>query len=161
MLHFEMIFLRVMHFTHKTLCTKFLHWVGWSRVTPDDPTKQWISALSKSGWSGLNPDDPDLEICERLVVLGRMIRPYTRWSGPGKFKRVFSLFCHYPGWSEVTPDDPETTKKHTTVTFGGGSIYTPSPPSFTPLSLPDQPRLPSLHSLISLHPRAWFLQGNT
>ena len=145
----------------KHSCTIFLHGVGSSWVTPDDPAKQWFSALSKSGWSGLNPDDPDLEICERLVVLGRMIRPYTGWSGPGKFKCVFSLFCHYPGWSEVTPDDPGTTRKHTTVIFGGGSIYTPSPSSFTPLSLSDQPRLQSIHSFTSLHPRAWFLQGNT
>ena len=145
----------------KHSCTIFLHGVGSSWVTSDDPAKQWFSALSKSGWSGLSSDDLDLKICERLVVPGRMIRPYTGWSGPGKFKCVFSLFYHYPGWSEVTPDDPKTTRKHTTVTFGGVSIYTPSLPSFTALSLPDQPRLPSIQSFTSLHPRAWFLQENT
>ena len=142
----------------KHSCIIFLHRVGSSWVTPDDPAKQYFSALSKSRWSGLGPDDPDLGFCERLEGPGRMIRPYTVWSGLGKFKCIFSLFCHYPGWSEVTPDDPETTRKHTTVTFGGGSIYTPS---FISLSLPDQPRLKNTKSSTSLHPRAWFLQGNT
>jgi len=155
-----MTFLRVTHFTHKTLCTKFLHRVRWSGVTSDDPAKQWSSALSKFGWSGLSPDDPDLGFCERLEGPGRMIQPYTGWSGPGKFKCVFSLFYHYPGWSEVTQDNPGSTRKHTTVIFGGGSIYTPSPPSFTSLSLPDQSRLQNIKSSTSPHPRAQFLQGN-
>ena len=124
----------------------------------DDPAKQWISALSKSGWSGLSPDDPDLVTCERLE------EGQAGWSGPTPddpdlgISSVFSLFCSYPRWSEVTPDDPGTTRKYTTVTFGGWSIYTPS---FTSLSLPDQLRLQSIHSFTSLHPRAWFLQGNT
>ena len=77
----------------------FLHRVGSSWVTPDDPAKQCFSALSKSEWSGLGPDDPDLGLCERLEGPSRMIRLYTGWSRPGKSKCVFSLFCHYSGWS--------------------------------------------------------------
>ena len=148
--------------THKTLPnTMFLHKVGWSGLGSDDPAKQWMSALCKSGWSGLSPDDSDLVICELLVearpddlALHRMIRTW-------EIQCVFSLFCQHPGWSEVTPDDPGTTRKHTIVTFGGWSIYTPSPPSFTSLSLSDQPRLQNIKSSTSLPLRAWFLQGNS
>ena len=85
---------------------------------------------------GVSPDDPDLVTCERPEqprsddpALYRMIRTW-------EFQCSFYLFCSYPGWSEVTPDDPGTTRKHTTITFRGGSIYTPSPPSFISLSLP-------------------------
>ena len=123
----------------------FQHW-----VSPDD------SALVRMIWPNskiqywASPDDPDLDICEHLVVPGRMIRLYTGWSGPGKFKCVFSLFCHYPGWSEVTPDDPGTTRKHTMVTFGGRSIYTPSPPSF--ISFSPRPTTPPKHSFLHFSP---------
>ena len=140
---------------------KFLHWVGWSDPRPDDQATQCLNFQSKSGWSGPGPDDPDLVTCERPEwprsddpALYRMIRIW-------EFQCVFCLFYSHPGWSGGTPDDPGSTRKHTTVTFGGGSIYTPSPPSFTSLSLSDQPRLQSIHSFTSLHPRAWFLQGNT
>ena len=113
----------------------FQHW-----ISPDDPALvQMIRAWDfvstwkgQAGWSGPTTDDPDL---------GNS-----------------SVFLAY---SVSTPDDPETTKKHTTITFGGRSIYTPSPPSFISLSLPNQPHLKSIHSFTSLHPRAWFLQGNT
>jgi hypothetical protein len=64
-----------------------------------------------SVWKKARPDDS---------VLHRMIRTWGIWV-------CFCLFCHKPGWSEVTPDDPGTTRKHTTATFGGWSIYTPSP----------------------------------
>ena len=147
--------------THKTLhSTKCLHCTGWSGLSLDDPAKQCRVVLRKSRWSGLGPDNPDLVICERLEearpddpALHRMIRTWEFWV-------CFCLFYHDPGWSEIIPDDPGTTRKHTTVTSGGGSIYTPSPPSFTSLSLRDQPRLQSFKSFTSLHPRAWFLQEN-
>ena len=45
--------------------TIFLHRVGSSWVTPDDPSKQWFSALSKSGWFGPTPDDLDLDRSDR------------------------------------------------------------------------------------------------
>jgi len=116
-------------------------------TSPDDPAlvrmirTWWLVSV----WKKARPDDS---------VLHRMIRTWEIWV-------CFCLFCHKPGWSEVTPDDPGTTRKHTTVTFGGWSIYTPSPPLFTSLSLPNQPRLQSIKSFTSLHPRAWFLQENT
>ena len=121
MLHFEMIFLRVTHFTHKTLCTKFLHWVGWSGVTPDHPAKQCLSVLSKSGWSGLGPDDPGLGFCECLegpgrmirtweiqvcfwpiLSLPRMIRGYSGWSG--NHQKTHN--GHFRGWEYVYPFTP-------------------------------------------------------
>jgi hypothetical protein len=127
----------------------FLHKVWWSRphsarpycVSPDDPA---LGRMIRTWWllsvqSEDRSDDP---------ALHWMIRTWESLS-------VFCLFCYHPGWSEVTPDDPGSTRKHTTVTFGGGSIYTPSPPSFTPLSLPDQPRLQNIKFSTSLHPRAW------
>ena len=127
----------------------------------DDPAQQCPKFRSKSGWFGPGPDDPDLVTCERPEqsrpndpALHRMIRTW-------EFQCVFCLFCSYPRWSEVIPDDPGTTRKHTTITFGGGTIYTPSPPPFISLSLPDQPQLKTTKSSTSLHPRAWFLQGNT
>ena len=46
-------------------CKIFLHRVGSSWVTPDDPAKQWFSALSKSGWSGPTPDDLDPDRSDR------------------------------------------------------------------------------------------------
>ena len=116
-------------------------------VSLDDPAQGrmirtwWLVSVQK--WP--RSDDP---------ALYRMIRTREFWV-------CFGLFCSYPGWSEVTPDDPGTTRKLTTVTFGGGSIYIPSPPSFISLILPDQPRLKNTKSSTSLHPRAWFLQGNT
>ena len=140
---------------------KFLHWVGWSGPRPDDPAAQCLNFRSKSGWSGPRPDDLDLVTCERPEqprsddpALYRMIRTW-------EFQCVFCLFCCYPRWSEVIPDDLGTNRKHTMVTFGSGTIYTPSPPSFISLSLPDQPQLKNTKSSTSLHPRAWFLQGNT
>ena len=94
---------------------KFLRWVGWSGPT--------------------GPDHPDLVFCEHPEqprsddpALYQMIRTW-------EFQCVFSSFCSHLGWFEGTPDDPDTTRKHTTVTFGGGSIYTPSPSSFISLSL--------------------------
>ena len=50
----------------KHSCTIFLHGVGSSWVTPDDPAKQWFSALSKSGWSGPTPDDLDPDWSDRF-----------------------------------------------------------------------------------------------
>ena len=134
----------------KHSCRIFLHRVGSSWVTSDDPAKQWFSALSKFGWSGLGPDEPGQGFCERLEGPGRMIRPYTGWSRLGKFKCVFSLFCHYPGWSEITPDDPGTTRKHTTVTFGGW-VYIPLHP-FIYLSLTLRPTTPLKHWLLHFSP---------
>ena len=123
-----------------------LRWYSWESCTslPKHSVQSFCTGLDHPGLPRMiqpnsvfqhwvSPDDPGLGFCEHLKGPGWMIRPYTGWSGPRKFKCVFSLFCHYPGWSEVTPDDPGTTRKHTTVTFGGGSIYTPSQPSFTSL----------------------------
>ena len=135
-----------------------LRWYSWESNTSltkhsaqsfctgsDDPAKQCWSALRKSGWSGLSLDDPDLDFCERLEearpddpALHRMIRIWEFWV-------CFCLFCHDPGWSEITPDDPGTTRKHTTVTFESWSIYTLSPPSFTYLSLSPRPTTPPKH----------------
>ena len=115
------------------------------------------NCLHCAGWSGLGPDDPGLGFCERLEGPGRMIRPYTGWSGLGKFKYVFSLFCHYPGWSG-------NHQKTHNVTFGGGSIYTPSPPFIYSSLSPDQPASktlnPPLLSILQLDscketPRYW------
>ena len=105
-------------------------------------------SLHKSEWSGQIVDFGSAQV--------RMIRPWAGWSGPGELwasgsarlddpalhrmiriweiQCVFSLFCQHPGWSEVTPDDPGSSRKHTMVTFGGGTIYTPSPLSFISLS---------------------------
>ena len=107
-------------------------------IRPNSDFQHWVS-----------PDDPDWGFVSAW-------KGQAGWSGSGKLKCVFSLFCQYSGWSEITSDDPGTIKKHTTVIFGGGSIYTPSPPSFTSLS-PDQPRLPIIQYFTSLQPRAWFL----
>ena len=124
---FEMTFLR--ENTHKNLhSTSFC-------TRSDDPALGRMIRPNSAQTFGVSPDDPDLVTCERPElprsddpVLYRMIRTW-------EFQCVFSSFCQYPGWSEGTPDDPGTTRKHTTVIFGGGSIYTPSPPFFNSLSL--------------------------
>ena len=138
----------------------------------NSPTKKSaqhkVSALGRmirpnsAQWFGVSPDDPALGRMIRTWWLvsvqsspGRMIRPCTGWSGPGNFS---VCLVH----SVNTPDDPGSTKKDTSVTFGGWEYIYP----FTPflqlsLSLPDQPRLQSTKSSTSLHPRAWFLQENT
>ena len=157
---FEMTFLRENN--HKTL-----HSTSFS-TRSDDPALGRMIRPNSARSFGVSPDDPALgwmiwtwwlvsvQKCPRSddPTLYRMIRTWEFWV-------CFGLFCSYPKWSEVTPDDPGTTRKHTMVTFGGGSIYTPSPPSFISLSLPDQPQLKNTKSSTSLHPRAWFLQGNT
>ena len=129
-------------FTHKKIISAQSFCTG-----PDDPAEQCPKFRSKSGWSGPGPDDLDLVTCERPEqprsddpALYQMIRTW-------EFQCVFSSFCSHLGWFEGTPDDPDTTRKHTTVTFGGGSIYTHSPPSFTPLSLP-----PTNHASLAFNP---------
>ena len=108
---------------------------------PDDPTLGRMIRPHSEFQYCTSPDDLDLVTWERLVearpddpVLHRIIRIW-------EVQCVFILFCQHLGWSGVTPDDPGTTRKHTTVTFGGWGIYTPSPPSFVSLSLPEQPCL--------------------
>ena len=127
----------------------------------DDPAEQCWTVLRKSGWSGLSPDDPDLDICERLVVPGRMIRPYTGWSEPGSSSLFLAYFVPTlddPRLLRMIREPPENTQR----SLSEVGVYIPlHPPSFTSLSLSDQPRLQSIHSFTSLHPRAWFLQGNT
>ena len=118
-------------------------------IRPNSDFQHWVS-----------PDDPALVRMIRGWGFVSAWKGQAGWSGPGKFKCVFSLFCHYPRWSEVTPNDPGTTRKNTTVTSGVG-VYIPLHPLHLFLSLPDQPRLQSVHSFTSLHPRAWLLQGNT
>ena len=139
---------------------------SWVKTLTKHSSAQ-VSALGRmirpnSGKSfGVSPDDPALGRMIQTWWLvsvqsspGRMFWPYTGWSGIGNFSVCLVHSVH-------TPDDPGTTRKHTTVTFRGGTIYTLSPPSFISLSLPDQPRLKNTKFSTSLLPRAWFLQENT
>ena len=156
---FKMTFMLERHFLHSqiTCALSCLHRVGWSCVRSDNPAISACLSLVAVGWSDLTPDDPDLgfvSVCQPLSEAG--------WSGlmpvdPAlEVLRVcFCLFCYPLGWFSVCPDDPVPPGN----THNGGSIYTPSPPSFTSLYLHDQPHLPSIHSLSLRHPRAWFMQG--
>ena len=73
-----------------------MRWYSWESRTPltklsaqsfctgsDDPALVRMIRPNNVGQYCVSPDDPGLGFCERLVVPGRMIRPYNGWSGPG------------------------------------------------------------------------------
>jgi len=122
----------------------------------DDPALGWMIRPHSKIQYCTSPDDPDLVTWERLVearpddpVLQRIIRIW-------EVQCVFSPFCQHLGWSGVTPDDSGTTRKHTTVTFGGWSIYTPSPLhlllSHSPTNHASKALTPTLLSILELDP---------
>ena len=144
---FEMTFLR--EITHKALHNKKFC------AGPDDPAKQCPAVWSKSGWSGPRPDDPDLVIC------GRPGEGQAGWSRPENFSVCLAF-------SVTTPDDPRLPRmirvppENTQRSLSGWEyIYPFTPFIYFSLSLPDQSRLQNIKSSTSLHPRVWFLQGNT
>ena len=116
------------------------------------------------GWSGLGSDDPALRFCERLEGPGRMIRPYTGWSGPGKFECVLAF-------SVTSPDDPRLLRmireppENTQLSLSGVGVYIPLHPlhllfSHSPTNHASKAFIPSLLSIIELDsckktPRDW------
>jgi len=103
----------------------------------------------------------------KVSAQGRMIRPWAGWSGPTPDDPDMGILSVVLAYSVTTPDDPRLPRmireppENTQQSLSRVGVYIPLHPLHLLLSLPDQPRLPSIHSFTSLHPRAWFLQGNT
>ena len=97
-----------------------LRWYSWESRTSltkysaqsfctgsDDPGLPQIIRPNSVCQYWVSPDDPALVRMIRGWGFVSAWKGQAGWSGPGKFKCVFSLFCYYPGWSEyICPFTP-------------------------------------------------------
>ena len=132
-----------------------LRWYSWESRTSltkhsaqsfctgsDDPGLPQIIRPNSVCHYWVSPDDPALVRMIRAWGFVSAWKGQAGWSGPtpdGLDLENSSVFWAY---SVTTPDDPrllrmirETPENTQRSLSGGGSIYTPSPPSFTSLSL--------------------------
>jgi hypothetical protein len=94
-------------------------------IRPNSARRFGVSPDDRAGWSGPG----DLWASRRRP--GRMIRPYTGWSGPWNFSVCLA-------YSVTTPDDPRLPRmirvppEKTQRSLSGVGVYIPlHPPSFT------------------------------